>query len=31
LDLHELENCDRAMQGIDTVFHLADVIAGITF
>ena len=31
LDLHELENCNKAMQGIHTVFHLADVVAGITF
>jgi nucleoside-diphosphate-sugar epimerase len=31
LDLQELKNCNRAMQGVDTVFHLADVVAGITF
>jgi GDP-D-mannose 3', 5'-epimerase len=31
LDLREIENIDRVMQGIDTVFHLADVVAGITF
>jgi GDP-D-mannose 3', 5'-epimerase len=31
LDPHELKSCDRAIQGIDTVFHLADVVAGITF
>src|SRR5919197_432857 len=31
LDLRELENCKKAMNEIDTVFHLADVVAGITF
>jgi GDP-D-mannose 3',5'-epimerase len=31
LDLRELQNCDRAMRDIDVVFHLADVVAGITF
>ena len=31
LDLRELENCVKAMQNVDTVFHLADVVAGITF
>lgn len=31
VDLREYENCIKAMQGIDTVFHLADVVAGITY
>jgi GDP-D-mannose 3', 5'-epimerase len=31
LDLRELENCNKIMDQIDTVFHLADVVAGITF
>jgi len=31
VDLRELSNCQKAMQGIDTVFHLADVVAGITY
>jgi len=31
VDLRELHNCQKAMEGIDTVFHLADVVAGITF
>jgi GDP-D-mannose 3',5'-epimerase len=31
LDLREAANCDIAMRNIDTVFHLADVVAGITF
>ena len=31
VDLRELPNCEKAMEGIDTVFHLADVVAGITF
>jgi len=31
LDLREYFNCEKAIEGIDTVFHLADVVAGITY
>ncbi len=31
VDLREFHNCEKAMEGIDTVFHLADVVAGITY
>jgi GDP-D-mannose 3', 5'-epimerase len=31
VDLRELKNCEKVMNGIDTVFHLADVVAGINF
>jgi len=30
-DLRIYENCKKAMEGVDTVFHLADVVAGITY
>lgn len=30
-DLRDYDNCVKAMQDMDTVFHLADVVAGITF
>ena len=30
-DLREMRNSDKAMEDIDFVFHLADVVAGITF
>lgn len=31
LDLREYENCKKAVKGCDTIFHLADVVGGITF
>ena len=31
LDLREMKNCEKAVSGIDTIFHLADVVAGIDF
>jgi len=31
LDLRELKNCEKAVEGIDVVFHLADIVAGIDF
>ena len=31
LDLREMKNCEKAVSGVDTVFHLADVVAGIDF
>lgn len=31
LDLRELKNCEKAVEGIDMVFHLADIVAGIDF
>lgn len=31
VDLRELDNCEKAMKDIDIVFHLADVVAGITY
>lgn len=30
-DLRFLENCQKAVEGMDIVFHLADVVGGITF
>jgi len=31
VDLREFHNCQKAMEGVDIVFHLADVVAGITY
>ena len=31
LDLREMKNCEKAVNGIDIIFHLADVVAGIDF
>ena len=31
LDLREMKNCEKAVEGIDTIFHLADVVAGIDY
>ncbi len=31
VDLTEMKNCEKAVDGIDVVFHLADVVAGIDF
>ena len=31
LDLREMKNCEEVVQGMDTIFHLADVVAGIDF
>ena len=31
VDLREMKNCEDAVRGMDTVFHLADVVAGIDF
>ena len=31
LDLREMKNCEQAVKGMDTIFHLADVVAGIDF
>jgi len=31
LDLCYLENCEKALEDIDIVFHLADIVAGITY
>ena len=31
MDLTEMKNCEKAVDGIDVVFHLADIVAGIDF
>jgi nucleoside-diphosphate-sugar epimerase len=31
VDLREYKNCENVMKDVDTVFHLADVVAGITY
>jgi len=31
IDLREMKNCEKAVKGMDTIFHLADVVAGIDF
>ena len=31
LDLREMKNCEQAVKGMDTIFHLADVVAGINY
>ena len=31
VDLREMKNCEKAVSGVDTIFHLADVVAGIDF
>ena len=31
LDLREMKNCEKVVSGMDTIFHLADVVAGIDF
>lgn len=31
MDLRDLENCRKAVKGMDAIFHLADVVAGIDY
>ena len=31
LDLREFKNCEKALEGIDIVYHLADIVAGIEY
>ena len=31
IDLREMKNCEEAVKGMDTIFHLADVVAGIDY
>ena len=31
VDLREYKNCEKVTEGVDTIFHLADVVAGIDF
>ena len=31
MDLTEMKNCEKAVDGMDVVFHLADIVAGIDF
>ena len=31
VDLREMKNCENVVKGMDTIFHLADVVAGIDF